>query len=62
MRTLLVEGDHDLSTNIAWAKKQLALTPHGKLVIVPGAGHSVQSQERPAVKRELARFLSGSGR
>src|SRR5207248_11453461 len=42
--TLLVNGDHDLSTPLAWARRQLALTPHGRLVVVPGAGHSVQSR------------------
>ena len=31
--------------------------PGGKLLVVPGAGHSVQSQDRPQVKRELAKFL-----
>jgi pimeloyl-ACP methyl ester carboxylesterase len=56
--TLLVQGDHDLSTNVAWAREQLALTPHGKLVIVPGAGHSVQGRAASDVGRKaVARFL-----
>jgi pimeloyl-ACP methyl ester carboxylesterase len=59
--TLLVEGDHDLSTQLAWARQQLALTPHGKLVIVPGAGHSVQSRAVSDVGRKaVAHFLLGS--
>jgi pimeloyl-ACP methyl ester carboxylesterase len=59
--TLLVEGDHDLSTQLAWARQQLALTPHGKLVIVPGAGHSVQSRAVSDVGRTaVANFLLGS--
>jgi pimeloyl-ACP methyl ester carboxylesterase len=59
--TLLVNGNHDLSTPLAWARKQLALTPHGKLVVVPGAGHSVQSRAVSNVgRRAVARFLLGS--
>jgi pimeloyl-ACP methyl ester carboxylesterase len=58
--TLLVNGDHDLSTPLAWARRQLALTPHGKLVVVPGAGHSVQSRAVSDVgRRAVARFLLG---
>jgi pimeloyl-ACP methyl ester carboxylesterase len=58
--TLLVEGDHDLSTQLAWARQQLALTPHGTLVVVPGAGHSVQSRAVSDVgRRAVARFLLG---
>lgn len=59
--TLLVEGDHDLSTQLTWARQQLALTPHGRLVVVPGAGHSVQSRAVSDVGRAaVARFLLGS--
>jgi pimeloyl-ACP methyl ester carboxylesterase len=58
--TLLIEGNHDLSTQLAWARQQLALTPHGKLVVVPGAGHSVQSRAVSDVGRQaVARFLLG---
>ncbi len=56
--TLLVNGDHDLSTPLEWARKELALAPHGKLVVVHGAGHSVQSRAvSPAGRRAVARFL-----
>jgi pimeloyl-ACP methyl ester carboxylesterase len=59
--TLLVNGNHDLSTPLAWARRQLALTPHGKLVVVPGAGHSVQSRAVSDVGRSaVAHFLLGS--
>jgi len=59
--TLLVNGNHDLSTPLAWARQQLALTPHGKLVVVPGAGHSVQSRAVSNVGRAaVAHFLLGS--
>ena len=58
--TLIVEGNHDLSTQLTWAHQQLALTPHGKLVVVPGAGHSVQSRAVSDVGRQsVARFLLG---
>jgi pimeloyl-ACP methyl ester carboxylesterase len=58
--TLLVNGNHDLSTPLAWAREQLRLTPHGKLVVVPGAGHSVQSRAVSDVGRAaVARFLLG---
>ena len=58
--TLLVNGDHDLSTPLAWARRQLALTEHGRLVVVPGAGHSVQSRAvSNAGRRAVARFLLG---
>jgi pimeloyl-ACP methyl ester carboxylesterase len=58
--TLLVNGNHDLSTPLAWARQQLAMTPHGKLVVVPGAGHSVQSRAVSDVgRRAVARFLLG---
>ena len=47
--------------NLAWARKELALTTHGKLVVVPGAGHSVQSRAVSDVgRRAVARFLLGS--
>ena len=60
MPTLIVEGNHDLSTQLTWAHQQLALTPHGKLVVVPGAGHSVQSRAVSDVGRQaVARFLLG---
>ena len=55
--TLLLAGTKDLSTPLEWAREEAGHAPGGKLVVVPGAGHSVQSQDRPAVKREVARFL-----
>ncbi len=55
--TLLLAGTKDLSTPLEDARMEAAHAPGGKLVVVPGAGHSVQSQDRPAVKRELARFF-----
>ncbi|MBA3844112.1 MAG: alpha/beta hydrolase [Actinobacteria bacterium] len=56
--TLLVNGDHDLSTPLEWAQQELKLTTKGKLVVVPGAGHSTQSRASSDVGRAaVARFL-----
>jgi len=56
--TLLVNGDHDLSTPLEWARQELARTTHGKLVVVPGAGHSTQSRSVSDVSRNaVAAFL-----
>jgi pimeloyl-ACP methyl ester carboxylesterase len=58
--TLLVNGDHDLSTPLEWARQELARTTKGKLVIVPGAGHSTQSRSISNVSRKaVAAFLLG---
>jgi len=57
---LLLNGDHDLSTPLEWAKQELARTTKGKLVIVPGAGHSTQSRSVSDVSRtSVAAFLNG---
>jgi pimeloyl-ACP methyl ester carboxylesterase len=58
--TLLVNGNHDLSTPLEWARQELARTTHGKLVVVPGAGHSTQSRSVSDVSRKsVAAFLNG---
>ena len=58
--TLLVNGDHDLSTPLEWARQELARTTHGRLVVVPGAGHSTQSRSASDVSRKsVAAFLNG---
>jgi pimeloyl-ACP methyl ester carboxylesterase len=41
---LLLSGDRDLSTPLAWARAEARHAPDGRLVIVSGAGHSVQSR------------------
>jgi pimeloyl-ACP methyl ester carboxylesterase len=43
--TLLLAGDHDLSTPLEWAEEEAAHAPDGQLVIVPGAAHSIQTRE-----------------
>jgi pimeloyl-ACP methyl ester carboxylesterase len=39
---LLLAGDRDLSTPLAWARDELRRAPKGKLVVVHGSGHSTQ--------------------
>jgi pimeloyl-ACP methyl ester carboxylesterase len=57
---LLLAGDRDLSTPLAWARSEARHAPHGKLVVVPGAGHSVQLRAKdPAGRTALSRFLQG---
>jgi pimeloyl-ACP methyl ester carboxylesterase len=57
---LLFSGERDLSTPLAWARAEAAKAPDGRLVAVPGAGHSVQLRARdPAVRQILGRFLGG---
>jgi pimeloyl-ACP methyl ester carboxylesterase len=57
---LLLSGEHDLSTPLAWARAEAAMAPDGQLIEVPGAGHSVQLRARdPRVRLTLARFLRG---
>ena len=58
--TLLLAGDRDLSTPLPWAREQAAHTPQGRLVVVHGAGHSVQSRAPGGEGRRAAqRFLLG---
>ena len=56
--TLLVNGDRDLSAPLEWAREELKLIPHGRLVVVPGAGHSTQSRAVNGIgRRAVAEFL-----
>jgi pimeloyl-ACP methyl ester carboxylesterase len=58
MPVLLINGDRDLSTPLEWAREQAARTPRGKLVVIPGMGHSIQG--RNAAGDEAVRnFLLG---
>ena len=58
---LILAGTHDLSTPLVWARAEARDAPRGQLVIVPGAGHSVQTKAGgdPVVRRALAGFLDG---
>jgi pimeloyl-ACP methyl ester carboxylesterase len=41
---LLLAGDRDLSAPLESAQQELRVAPRGRLVVVKGAGHSVQSR------------------
>ena len=57
--TLLLAGSHDLSTPLEWARAEAALAPRGRLVVVQGAGHSVQVRAtNDAGRRAVAKFLT----
>jgi pimeloyl-ACP methyl ester carboxylesterase len=57
---LLLAGDRDLSTPLEWAREEAALSPLGKLVIVRGAAHSIQSREPGGQGRKaVLAFLLG---
>lgn len=57
---LLLAGERDLSTPLAWAREEAAKAPDGRLVLVPGAGHSVQTRAHsPTVRDILSQFLAG---
>jgi pimeloyl-ACP methyl ester carboxylesterase len=53
--TLILAGDRDLSTPMAWAKQEAASATGAELVIVPGAAHSIQSRE-PGDQGRLALY------
>ena len=56
--TLLLAGSHDLSTPLEWARHEARLAANGRLVVVPGAGHSIQSRDASGRGlRALADFL-----
>ena len=56
---LFVAGDRDLSTPLEWARREAALAPAGRLLVVRGAGHSVQTRARSDLGRNaVAVFLS----
>jgi pimeloyl-ACP methyl ester carboxylesterase len=54
--TLLLAGEQDLSTPLEWARREARTAPHGHLMIVPGAGHSVQLQRLPQVLAAVRRI------
>ena len=57
--TLLVNGDHDLSTPLEWARREAAVIPSSRLVVVRGAGHSVQVRAvSDAGRNAVAAFLT----
>jgi pimeloyl-ACP methyl ester carboxylesterase len=60
--TLLLAGDHDLDTPLAWAQHEATHAPHGHLVVIPGSGHITQNNANgPAGRAAVTRFLTGPG-
>ena len=58
---LLLAGDRDLSTPLAWAQAEARHARQGRLVVVGGSGHSVQLRTaNPAGRDALKRFLSAN--
>jgi pimeloyl-ACP methyl ester carboxylesterase len=56
---LLLNGARDLSTPLVWAREEAARAPDGQLVVVPDAGHSVQTKDPAFVEPRLKQFLDG---
>jgi pimeloyl-ACP methyl ester carboxylesterase len=55
---LLLNGNRDLSTPLAWAREEAAKAPDGRLVVVAGVGHSVfLGPKAAAVHGIVKRFL-----
>jgi pimeloyl-ACP methyl ester carboxylesterase len=55
---LLLAGDRDLSTPLAWAREEAARAPRGRLVVARGRGRGVLRQlGRGRVRRAVVRFL-----
>jgi pimeloyl-ACP methyl ester carboxylesterase len=57
---LMLVGQLDLSTPIAWARAEQTRAPTAKLVVVAGVGHAIQSgPQAVAIRPVLERFLRG---
>ncbi|SCL58842.1 TAP-like protein [Micromonospora eburnea] len=56
MPVLLINGDRDVSTPLEWAVEQAERTPRGKLVTIPGMGHSIQGRN-PVGDQAVREFL-----
>jgi pimeloyl-ACP methyl ester carboxylesterase len=58
--TLLLAGELDLATPVEDAREQLRRAPRGRLVVVPGAGHSLLATDGSGCAlRATERFLAG---
>jgi pimeloyl-ACP methyl ester carboxylesterase len=60
--TLFLIGDHDLTTPLEWARQEVARSPDGQMLLVKGAGHSIQPRgnEYPGIMDSVFAFL-GTG-
>jgi pimeloyl-ACP methyl ester carboxylesterase len=58
--TLLLAGDHDLITPLAWTQHEATHATHAHLVVVPGSGHITQNTGNgPAGRAAVTAFLTG---
>jgi pimeloyl-ACP methyl ester carboxylesterase len=57
---LLLNGDHDLSTPLEWAREEARHAPDARLVIVRGASHSIQNRERGHAGRDAVIAFLGA--
>ncbi|GAB3591515.1 alpha/beta fold hydrolase [Angustibacter peucedani] len=57
VQALLLHGARDLSTPLVWARRAQADLPGSRLVVVPDAGHSVQSRDAGDARAQVERFL-----
>ncbi|MBI4497433.1 MAG: alpha/beta hydrolase [Chloroflexi bacterium] len=55
--TLVVRGSHDAIVPQRWAEEVTRLLPHGKLVVIPGAAHTVNSDAPLELARVALPFL-----
>jgi 3-oxoadipate enol-lactonase len=56
--TLVVHGDADLLVPTENGKRLAARIPHAELILVPGAGHMLQTDARDVVRDGVLRFLA----
>jgi pimeloyl-ACP methyl ester carboxylesterase len=57
---LIVNGDQDTVTPLEWAFEEARYAPNHKVIVVPGAAHSIQNRERSTIGRDaINAFLLG---
>jgi len=57
--TLILSGEHDLFCPLPWARRQLRLSPRGRLVVLPDEGHATQRAAVPTARDAVTDFLTG---
>ena len=59
--TLVITGDADAIIKVEDSEKMAAALPHGKLCVIPGAGHLSNLENPAAFNQALDEFLTPSG-
>jgi 2-hydroxy-6-oxonona-2,4-dienedioate hydrolase len=57
MPTLVIRGEHDPIVPQQWAEEVCRLLPHGSLVVIPGAAHTLNYTEPAAFVSAMHPFL-----